>query len=310
MVLAAQFFRRGLFPYRLVRRIENARPNMFITPFPGQGSTIRQLWPPDPIQNFNGTSLHLFLGGNSTFPVNTTNASNTWIDLTGLPTLYNPSQFLAYHPISPVVDWVTSPLATLLICEPRLNMTTGSAWIVPNLNISEPDVTVYDIGEAAPIGNIAPEAAHLLFSTALYTASNEADQVISEQAIDWINFNSIVSKLFMPDPPAGDWRNLSGVQPRSLDTINSLVDDYKLSALKAFTTGYRPESAIIRVQGVFSKPVPALYVDNGLALATSPHYAVLHVALATIEAILLLVLVVLNLKQNRLPFDLAHMKEE
>ncbi|KAF9450053.1 hypothetical protein P691DRAFT_726742 [Macrolepiota fuliginosa MF-IS2] len=276
----------------------------------GPGSTIRQLWPPDPISNVNGTSVYLFLGGNSTISVNTTNINDSWIDLSGLPTLYNPSQFIAYHPISPVVDWVTSPLATLLVCQPGLNLTTGYAWIVPSLNVSAPDVTVYDVGTIPPLGNIIPEAAHLLFSTALYTASNEADQVISEQAINWINFNSIASKLFMPEPPSGDWRNSSGVQPRSLDTINPLVDDYKISALKAFTTGYRPESAIVRVQGVFSKPVEALYVDNGLALATSPHYAVLHVVLATTEGILLLVLVMLNLKQNRLPFDLAHLKEE
>ncbi len=198
----------------------------------------------------------------------------------------------------------------MLVCEASLNLTTGSVWIVPSLNISQPDLNLYSIGEVPSVANIVPEAANILFSTSLYTASNEADQMVSEQAIDYVNFNSILSKMFMPEPPSGNWQNSSGVQPQPLDVISSHVDDYKLSALKAYTTGYRPESAIVRVEGVFSKPVPALYVDNSLALATSPHYAVLHVVLATIEAILLLVLVVLNLKQYRLPFDLAHVKEE
>ncbi len=167
------------------------------------------------------------------------------------------------------------------------------------------------IGEVQKVGNIMPSAAKVLASMALYTASNGDDEILSDQAIDYINFNSILSKMFMPDPPSGDWRSSSKVQPQSLDLINSRIDDYKLSAFKAFTTGYRPESALVRVDGVFSKTVPARYVDNGLALASSLQYALLHLVLTTIEATLLLVLVVLNLKQNRLPFDLAHvMKEE
>lgn len=171
-------------------------------------------------------------------------------------------------------------------------------------------MTLYNVGETPSIGNIVPEAANILLSTSLYTASNEADQMVTDETFDYINFNSILSKMFMPEPPSGSWQNSSGVKPQPLDVINSRVDDYQLTSLKAFTTGYRPESAIVRVQGVFSKPVEALYVDNSLALATSLEYAVLHVTLATIEAVLLLVLVVLNKDQQRLPFDLVHVKEE
>lgn len=238
------------------------------------------------------------------------NSSDTWIDLSGLPTLYNPSQFMAYHPISLEVDWVASPLATLLVCEASLNLTTGFVSILPSTNISKPDLQVSDIGQVPPVGNIVPDAANVLLSMSLYSASNDADEMLSEQAIDYINFNSILSQMFMPEPPSGSWQNSSAVPPESLDLINSRVDDYKLSALKAFTTGYKPESAIVRVQGTFSKTVEADYVDDTAVLATSLPYAVVHVVLATVEAVLLVILVVLNQKQNRLPFELAHMKEE
>ncbi|KAF9443443.1 hypothetical protein P691DRAFT_842742 [Macrolepiota fuliginosa MF-IS2] len=278
----------------------------------GQGSTIRQLWPPTPIPDLNGTSVYLFLGGNSTISVNTTNIDNSWIDLSGLPTLYNPSQFIAYHPTSLVVDWVNSPLATLLVCQPGINLTTGLVKIAINSNILAPDVTVYDVSKAAPLGNIDPKAANLLFSIALSTASNVADQN-GDQAIDWINFSSIASKLFMPEPPSGNWQNSSGVRPLPLDTINSLMDDFQLPALKAFTTGNHSASAFVSAQAqvVPSQLVEAQYVPvDGLFLATGAPYAFLYVALVIIEVVLLLVLVRLNLKQGRSPFDLAHLKGE
>lgn len=116
--------------------------------------------------------MFLFLGGNSSFLVNATNSSRAWIDLSHLPSYYNPEGFVTYDGTSLMFDWIRAPLASLLVCDPQLFFTTRNVILQPVANITAIDVQL----AAEPVyctpspGNIDPEAARTLFTSILTMA--------------------------------------------------------------------------------------------------------------------------------------------
>ncbi|KAF9443830.1 hypothetical protein P691DRAFT_840564 [Macrolepiota fuliginosa MF-IS2] len=270
------------------------------------GSSILQLLP----ESYTGLSAYMFLGGNSTVAVNSTSLSEAWVDLNGLPSTFNPDGFATHHHSSSAVDWVRAPLATILICDPRLRFVTGSVLLNPSTNLTATDITVRSIGGIASPGNIDPTTAKTLFTAALTTAIGSVDLVAALRAIDFSNFNSVAAYMLLALPASRDWDNLSAIRPLDIKTINRNVDSFTLSALKSFTSGYRPGADIRASESVSAAVVKAQYTSGRLSLATSVQFAVLHSVLFCILAVTLAVLTHLNRTQGRSPFDLAYVKRE
>lgn len=215
------------------------------------------------------------------------------------------------HPSSSKIDWVQSPLATLLVCDPHLKFISGRVFINPTVNASEPDVTIQTLEGILPTWNIQPDAASFLFSTVLHFAIGRPDTFIPSQVVDYINFNSVGAEMFLVRPEgAQSWRNVSAVHTKDLATIDKLMNDYTSSGLKAFTGGYKPETVSVDPLSAFTVDVKAKTTSKKFALATSYVYAILHSTLFGLLTVMLGGVVALNKMQNRTPFDLAHVMKQ
>jgi hypothetical protein len=102
---------------------------------------------------------------------------------------------------------------------------------------------------------------------------------------------------------------LANMKPFDIEKLNQHLDDYTLSALKAFTSGYDADSTIVPVAGTFSKDVDAVSTITTAALTTSIRFAILHTVLFVVVAIGLAVLMHLNKKEDRDPFTFMVLKE-
>ncbi|KAJ3569243.1 hypothetical protein NP233_g5183 [Leucocoprinus birnbaumii] len=269
------------------------------------GSSILHL---SPNSTPTGASAYLFLGGNQSFPPNLNNTQNAWIDLTNQPTLYNPSGFRTSGATNLAIY---SPLASLLLCDPLLHFTAGNVVVSPTPNLTDPDMTI-GINSAEKVGNIDQSAAQSLFTSILSFAINLPDTVLdSDSLIPYINFNAVAGHMLLDLPPAPvNWSASGGIRPSSPDAIGHQMDIYMLSALKAFTSGYRGDANIEQVTGTFDMPVDAQSTVTGAALTTSLQFAILHSVLLVILLFGLAWLAHLNMTQNRPPFTLHFILKE
>lgn len=204
-----------------------------------------------------------------------------------------------------------APLATLLVCDPRLRFTSGNVLLNPASNLTAPDMEIRSTGDVVSPGNIDPQAARTLFTFALTSAARLPDSTTSLPAVDYLNINTVTARMFLVPPQNPDWNNVSAVRPLDMQSINRQVDDFTLSALKAFTSGYKSETALslYYVTGAYATYVTAQYTSSGLALATSIQFVILLSALFCALAFMLALLAYLNVTQQRSPFNLDYVKK-
>ncbi|KAF9440394.1 hypothetical protein P691DRAFT_821781, partial [Macrolepiota fuliginosa MF-IS2] len=274
----------------------------------GNGSSILELLPDS--RSDVGFSIYAFLGGNSTHIVNSTSLDEVWIDLSGLPSAVNPDGFATSNQDNPKADWVRSPLIALLICDPRLRFTSGRVLLNPTNNLTAPDITVKSTGDVESPGNINPAAARTLFTVVLSQAVGLQYMASSLADTGHANFNPAAALMFLALPPGAiNWNNVGPIAPLDVEAISGHVDDFTLSALKPFTSGYRTNAGDQPPDGVNATvQVQAQTTSSRLALATSVQFAILHSVLFVVLAIILALLAYLNRTQGRAPFDLAHTK--
>lgn len=279
------------------------------------GSTILQLVSHDPIHN-NGTSAYLFLGDDSAHPTVTKDPNLSYIDLTGLPYRRDQGRYAVQGLLSPR-RWFVAPLASILLCDPRMQFTAGKVTIEPVANITEPDVTVKAVGEMGSVGvNILPDSAKVIFAEALLVATSFPSGGLMSSATEnsTINFNTVATNMFLTPPASDRWQNSSAIRPLSLDDINKSMDEYMLSGLKAFTSGFHPADSL-KVGNVpatvFSRNVSASRAGDGLSFVADTKYAVLHLFLTVVTAVLLTILAGLNVHyRGRKPFDLENITND
>lgn len=282
-----------------------------------EGSTIAALVSANSVRN-NGTSAYLFLGGDSQFPIaNRDNPNLTYIDLSGLPRHHDQRQYAVLESRT-AERWFSAPLATILLCSPRLELTTGQVILQPTANLTTTDITVTKTGLPDSPANIHPDSAAIIFGEALMLTVGLPDDDsglfdIRNSTINFntINFNTITAEMFLASPTSGEWQNASAIRPLPLDEINKRMNEYMLSGLKAFTSGFHPTSRRVDVPATaFSRNVSVSRSADGLSFATNEEYTILHLTLTTIAAVLLSILAWLNTSLGHVPFDLAHVKTE
>jgi hypothetical protein len=184
--------------------------------------------------NVNGQSAYLFLGGNGTL-------GNSTINLEGLPTVPTTSIVIQRKPgnhpgpfqeLAPPLVSLASlvPLATVLVCDPQMNVTGGIVSL-DNGNILTPIKS-----GLAPVGNIFPSAARIIFSESLVQAVGW----IEGSQIDANYINHVAALIFMADPTLDVVSSPTGIRPLDLSTINRNMDEFVGSAAKAYADGYYP----------------------------------------------------------------------
>ncbi|KAJ3566087.1 hypothetical protein NP233_g7221 [Leucocoprinus birnbaumii] len=263
-----------------------------------------------------GNFILLLLGGNVSIPLNSSNLDIAWLDLSGKPTTYSPEMFASSLPSSPIN--VLAPLATMLVCDPNLQFTSGKVLLDVKTNFTMPDITVQSTNLSTSPGNIEQLAARTLFTYALFYSFAGTDPgfvsvlaTFDEQPTDYINFNSVAGKMLLQfPPPPRDFSRIGALPPMDLCTINNRMDSYMLSALKVFTSGFAGDQDIHQDGSVYTTVVDAQYTLVRLALVTTIRFAILHAALFGTLAFLLAELAYLNRTQGRIPFDLAHIAPE
>ncbi|KXN93041.1 hypothetical protein AN958_10110 [Leucoagaricus sp. SymC.cos] len=266
-------------------------------------STVVQLVP---AQNATGSSTFLFLGdnykrANGTVGDIVTMSNNTdyKVNLTGLPTADLKSLTgLDENP----------PLATLLICDPRLDFGSGVALLRPSPDYSTPDLKViskYPANSPA-VGNLDQLTVRTIFSWGLAKSGGPVSDNLDNST------DSLGLGLFFDSGTrVQDDGALHTMSPLDLPLIEEHMGSYVLSALKAFTGGFMGNSSLAdesAAQGVTT--VLANYENARLALWASVIFTIAHSGLFVILAFGLIGLQYLNYKQDRALFDLASVERE
>lgn len=234
------------------------------------------------------TSAYLFIGGNRTLPNPRVSPPEPFaVDLGNIPTTFVPSGV----GITAASEIFIGPLASVLICDPHLNISGG------RVRLSK-DGTVNVIASGRPpIGNIASSAANLIFTTALQTA------LFAVEPLEINNFvNNVAAVMFMANSSV-DWNSARNIPPLDLATINKNVDTFMLSAAKAFLDGYRKSGTAVTARFDLVT-VPAIGQQERLALMTSKGLFITVVVVVGIAIGLLYALCYSTLTQKRYPFDL------
>jgi hypothetical protein len=233
------------------------------------------LLPEDKNENLTGDSVYLFLGSNTTISSAPNSTSvNASINLSDLPTIFNPHFFTNEFTPNPL----RAPLATLLLCSPNLKFLSRKVCLRPTANITEPDATIFSNLDVPSPMNIDQQATRNLFSIILNATTMSHDSFLIPDKGS-VNYNLVSSTMLLN----GTKNEENGLfTPSDLATINQNVDNYTLSAFKAFIGGYRGQVPNLRSQQkVFAKSVSGTFTSERLTLRTSLIFAVLHTALSS-----------------------------
>jgi hypothetical protein len=246
----------------------------------------------------SNVSAYLFFGDNST------TSSQSAINLSGLPTTPIPQDVASIHLESGDIynsnqGVYTPPLASTLVCDPRMNITGGIVTVNTNGTLH------VDSADLPSIGNIPLAAARIIFSQGLLGAVGATD--IYGNGSTGINY--IAAKIFMSDPSMDTSASPTGIRPLSLDTINSNINAAIGTAAKAYIDGYQPAGAtsgnFLPIGNLSTMTVHATVQQPRVALMTSKPLWVMNIFLAGITMALLAMLT-LGGDGGRYPFSLGN----
>jgi len=221
-------------------------------------------------------SAYLFIGGNSSFHVNTTSSTSRFaINLDNLPATYV-EQGVGVTPGSGVRP--VGPLASVLLCDAQPKISGGRVRLG-----NDGTVNVTSSGQR-PDGSFPSTAANLIFSNAFQ------DPLVELEFLEVVNLvNNVAADMFMTSNSI-DWNNAQDIAPSDIPSINKNVDDFMSSEAKAFIDGYRKVATNANVT-FDSLSVPGLMEEQRLALTTSQDLFIVTVALDVIITALLCTLV-------------------
>ncbi|KAJ3562933.1 hypothetical protein NP233_g9268 [Leucocoprinus birnbaumii] len=180
-----------------------------------------------------GAATYLFLGGNTSFPINPTDPDDMWIDLSGLPSAFSTDTLLNGLNLSLAPVLGRAPLATILMCDPHLEFRSGTVAFLPAIGSGQPNVQILGETDEELIGNVDPSWAKVLFSGVLGATSAYSYPkyfTLTAGSLE-ANISPVLQNMFLQNSSSPfPQREL----PLDLKSISSQIDSYMLSALKAF----------------------------------------------------------------------------
>jgi len=222
-----------------------------------------------------GSSAFIFSGGNSSVLNRRFDPPVPYaVDLTSVPTTFTAEG----AGLSLSSQSFYAPLSSVLICDPRTQITGGRISIT-----NDGAVTIVSSGNT-PIGNIPQSAANLIFTNAFGVATTSLETFALANAV-----NNVVSTLFMANSSTVDWNTAQGIHPLDLPSINQNMDSFMLSAAKAYIDGYRKNGTSLVVDFELDT-VSGTSQEEKLALSTSTALFSSTNAFVVVVTVLLLIL--------------------
>ncbi len=208
-------------------------------------------------------SAFLLIGTNDSFPVDPDEEKRSIINLNHLPTLFHPFGLEVNLSHSDSSQWI-SPLSTVLVCDPQLELSGGWGQLTPGKNL-----TVAASGLPL-VGNISPDVTTTIFSQVMLDVL-DADNPIEAT---WVGDISV--RLFLTDISENFTAFPHGVPIYNLPTLNENFNIFTSSASKAFSDGFfvnpsNRSDITIRtrsVVGLGEVEKPALVGDKTLGLVS------------------------------------------
>lgn len=232
-------------------------------------------------------SAFLFLEGNGT------TSDHSAISLAGLPAT------LITAIISNLTDTNTKDqgtfipsLASVLVCDPRMNITGGLVTIETNnsLRVHSSDQVL--------VGNIPLPAARIFFSQGLIGAVDPTYEYVSNSTY----ISVIAAKMFTS---LAINSTSTGIGLLDLDTINSNMNIFTGSAAKAYADGYYPADGSLPITNATTMPVNDTIQQPRIMLKTSQPLWIIDICLVMIVVSLLATLT-LKVDEGHKPFDLGN----
>jgi hypothetical protein len=278
----SSFGARKSFPFLLLAYIDRLRTIPVVLPL-AQGSL-----------NVTSRSAYLFLGSNSTLdPTTAAGFRNSTLDLSGIPATYNASGFVLTDGANrSETGFYAPPLATVLECDPRMNISSVTVALETNQALR----VVSDSSSPARIGNIPEGAATILLSQALLSATSTPEPYGDTNTV----MNYVCASMFMADPSLS---SDSGTRPLDLATISANVDAYMSSASKAYAGGYQPADDSLPIGNFSTMLVNGEMEEHKVALVTNKRLMITTIVLVGVTA-LLSAAITLREEEGRRPFSL------
>lgn len=172
----------------------------------------------------------LAIGTNDTLPLDPDEDQRSIINLNNLPTLFHPDGLAINGSDGTPSRWI-SPLSSILVCDPRIEVSGGWAQLTPNKQLSV-------VASQLPlVGNMPHDAITTLFSEALPDALDTDDSTVPQ----WISVLS--ARVFLTDSSENFTAFPHGVPLFDLATLNNNMNIYTLSGSKAFLDGLYVDSS-------------------------------------------------------------------
>lgn len=166
----------------------------------------------------------LVVGTNDSLPVDPEQKRRSIVNLNNLPTLFHPHGLTLNDSDGVTSTWI-SPLSTILVCDPRLEVSGGRARLSPSKQLS------VVASQLPAVGNMPYNSITTLFSEAITDALDTDDNTINR----WISVLS--ARVFLTDSSENFAAYPHGVPVFDLPTLSNNLNIDTLSGSKAFLDG-------------------------------------------------------------------------
>lgn len=167
----------------------------------------------------------LVIGTNDTLPVDPDEEERSIINLNNIPTLFHPDG-LAINGTDGLPSQWNSPLSSILVCDPRIEVSGGRVRLTPNKQLS------VVASQLRAVGNIPRDAITTVFSGALPSPLDTDTSALPQ----WIGVLS--ARAFLTDSSQNFTPYPHGVPLHDLATLGSNMNAYMLSGSKSFLDGF------------------------------------------------------------------------
>lgn len=167
----------------------------------------------------------LVVGTNDTLPIDPDEKKRSVVNMNNLPTLYHPHGLTLNNSDGTPSQWL-SPLSSVLVCDPRIEVSGGRARLTPNQQLS------VVASQLTPVGNIPHNAITTIFSTALPQAVDSDDETLNP----WIGV--LGGRLVLANSSFTNFEAFPhGVPVHDIATLNYNLNSFTSSGSKAFLDG-------------------------------------------------------------------------
>jgi hypothetical protein len=224
----------------------------------------------------DGTSAWLFIGTNSSYVFKDgLNVIHYPLDIGNVPATYNSTHHWSILDPRQAPEYEAKykgPLATVLLCDPRMNLSSALVTLSPSNSLSIAGV------RPSPVGNISPGSAAFVLSQSLLKVT-DVDPRLNDLAL-----NLLSARLFLQQPFNSQDNYFGTAYVRSASNISSTIGAYVSSAAKAWSDGYWETdrySTVVR-DAIEQKQSLAIVGNVPLGIVAGI-LAVLLLALATVQ---------------------------